>query len=291
VTLSIVIATRNRGSLLGDALASVAAQDPPPTDLELLVVDDASTDETATVAQKFAAGARFPVHLVTNEGKAQNAGRNTGVRHGRGDVVLFIDDDEELPTDFVRTLRALLEAHPEAGAFGGPYLEKAGRQPRTCRRCSLSAALVLPNATGEYESLLGGNMAIRRGALELVGEFDPTLSGGNETEWFHRARSRGLRIVYDDRLSVWHRRDYESLRSLMRKAFREGRRYHLYLERTGQPVRPHPISAIRHAGHAMFRRCSKGAFLAARELGRTLSAVTVHFSKRRRSAPREQAES
>jgi GT2 family glycosyltransferase len=136
------------------------------------------------------------VHLVPKEGEAQNAGRNTGARHACGDVVVFIDDDEELPTDFARTLNALLEVHPEAGAIGGPYPEKPGRQLRTCRYCSLAAARALPNAAGGYDSLLGGNMAIRREALELVGEFDPALAGlGNETEWFHRARALGVRIV------------------------------------------------------------------------------------------------
>ena len=278
--LSIVLATRNRADLLRDALDSIAGQEQGLDDVELVVIDDDSADETPSVVEDLRTRVSFPVRLIPNDGRAQNAGRNTGIRQGRGDIVLFLDDDEELPPHYLATLHEIIETQPDAQAYGGPALEKPGAL-RTCRHCTLANARVAPNSAGDYERLLGGNMAIRRHALDAVGEFNPALIGlGNEVEWFERAQgSGGLRIVYDERLAVWHRRDYESWWSLMSKAFREGRKFHLYLESTGKPIEPHFGRVMRHVGHAVVRRCAKGAFLAARELGRSLGAVGARSSR------------
>ena len=261
--------------MLAECLASFPSADPTTDGIEVVVVDDASIDDTVAVVDQFAARVTYPVRCVANEGARQNAGRNTGVRRSAGEVIVFVDDDEQLVDDYFSMLDALIRDHPEGDCFGGPYLELPGKQLRTCAQCSLAAKAVAQGPDRRYRGLLGGNMAIRRSAFSLVGEFDETLTGlGNESEWFQRAHRSGtpLTIVYDDALAVWHRRDHESLRTLASKAYREGLTFHRYLERTHQTPSAKPELVPRYAAHAIVRRCANGVFLAARETGRTIGA-------------------
>lgn len=283
--ISCVLATKNRAAMLADCLASFPATAPTSGGIEVVVVDDASIDETVAVSEAFATRVPYPVRCVPNEGRGQNAGRNTGIRHSVGDIIVFVDDDEQLVSEYFAILERLVAANPDADCLGGPYLEMPGRTLRTCRRCSLAAKAVLPDASGRYRSLLGGNMAIHRRCFEQVGLFDEELAGlGNESEWFERAARNGcaLHIVYDEALAVWHRRDYESLRSLASKGYREGRMYHRYQERVGLAMGGSVLLALRYAVHALTRGCANGVFLAARESGRAIGGRRARRAARLR---------
>src|SRR5947209_20586698 len=85
--VSIVIPTRNRARYLDVALASLAVQD-PRVEHEVVVIDDASEDDTASVAERH--GARV-VRQPAQRGL--NAGRNAGIRHTSAPLVAFLDDD------------------------------------------------------------------------------------------------------------------------------------------------------------------------------------------------------
>ncbi|MDB5039613.1 MAG: hypothetical protein JWN27_339, partial [Candidatus Eremiobacteraeota bacterium] len=86
MTLSVVIATKDRAALLVDALGSLRAQaDAPP--FEIIVVDNGSNDATPEIARKH--GAEYAFVAEPNRGKARNA----GIARATGDLVLFVDDD------------------------------------------------------------------------------------------------------------------------------------------------------------------------------------------------------
>ena len=110
---SVIIPTYNRGAILAEAIASVLAQDCP--DLELIVVDDGSTDDTRAMLER-----RFPQAIYlhqTNRGPA--AARNRGVAAARGDYIAFLDsDDLWLPGKIARE-RALFKVWPNACALAG----------------------------------------------------------------------------------------------------------------------------------------------------------------------------
>jgi glycosyltransferase involved in cell wall biosynthesis len=109
---SVIIPCRNGERLIGDCVRSALAQTEPP--LEVLVVDDASTDRTGAEAER--AGARV---LKNARPRAAGGARNAGMEAARGEVFAFLDADVVAPSDWLARVRADFERFPEAVAVGG----------------------------------------------------------------------------------------------------------------------------------------------------------------------------
>lgn len=135
--VSVVVPTFNRANLLPRALASVAAQ--TYRDLELIVVDDHSSDRTPEVIAGFAGGAGgAAVRTVRHErNRGHSAALNTGIAAARGRYVAFLDDDDAwLPTKLAAQVAVLDRAPPEVGLVYGwvrAIDESAGGAARTVR--------------------------------------------------------------------------------------------------------------------------------------------------------------
>jgi glycosyltransferase involved in cell wall biosynthesis len=101
LSIAVVIPTHNRAKLLQRALESVIRQTSSPE--EIIVVDDASTDETQDVAKAYE---RFGVQCIRRERNGSaGAARNSGVLTARSNVVCFLDDDDEYEGRFVESVR------------------------------------------------------------------------------------------------------------------------------------------------------------------------------------------
>jgi GT2 family glycosyltransferase len=111
ISISVVIPAFNRAKVIGEALSSVHAQTRSP--LETIVVDDASTDGTADVAER--EGARV-IRLERNRGAA--GARNEGIRAAAGDAIALLDSDDYWEPHHLATVVSLLEQNPEASAAG-----------------------------------------------------------------------------------------------------------------------------------------------------------------------------
>lgn len=110
-TISLVIPTYNRGHLIAETIDSALAQQPPF--LEIIVVDDGSTDDTSAVLARYAG--RIQLHGGPNAG-VQRA-RNRGVTAASGDFVAFCDSDDLLEAGYVATMQGWLKAHPECNSI------------------------------------------------------------------------------------------------------------------------------------------------------------------------------
>lgn len=116
--VSIIIPTYNRAQLLVKALTSVANQSYPV--LEVLVVDDGSTDNTIAVIQPFLSDKRFKyIRLDSNKGRS--AARNIGLDWASGDFMMFLDSDDYLEPDALALLIELSKQNPEVKVFAGGY--------------------------------------------------------------------------------------------------------------------------------------------------------------------------
>ncbi len=115
LTISVVIPTRNRAPMLRRALQSLAAQQRLPD--QVVVIDNASTDETPSVARSFADA--LPLDVVREETVGIPQARNAGVARCTGDIVAFLDDDCEALPDWLAALEAPFLKDPQVGGVGG----------------------------------------------------------------------------------------------------------------------------------------------------------------------------
>jgi glycosyltransferase involved in cell wall biosynthesis len=198
--VSVVIPTHNRANLIGRAISSALAQD--YENLEILVIDDGSTDNTPDVVSGYDS-VRY-VRLDTNRGGS--AARNHGIRIAKGELVAFLDsDDEWLPTKVSRQV-ALMLSSPETGAV---YCRHFSEYEATGHRFEEFP----PIYRGAIRSvLLSGRcprtvslFLVRRDALIGVGGFDEELAGFQDTDlwirlsenWEFNAVDEALAIVYE----------------------------------------------------------------------------------------------
>jgi glycosyltransferase involved in cell wall biosynthesis len=178
--ISVIIPAFNAGRYLAAAIESVRVQSFPP--MEIIVVDDGSTDDTAAIAEAF--GAPVVCHRRPHGGIA--ATRNFGVGGARGDWTAFLDADDLWVPEKLAWQLALAEKAPDAqlifGAtqqFVSPELA-AGEQSRLATPLAKSSA---PHI---------GTMLARREVFAQVGWFDPALQVGEFIEWFARAQDAGV---------------------------------------------------------------------------------------------------
>jgi glycosyltransferase involved in cell wall biosynthesis len=115
--ITALINTYNYGRFVGEAIESVLAQDVPPGEMEVLVVDDGSTDDTAAQVARFGERVRY----VRKENGGQASALNVGFAEARGEIVIMLDgDDLWLPGKLRRVVEAF-ERNPEAVMVYHPY--------------------------------------------------------------------------------------------------------------------------------------------------------------------------
>ncbi|MET0614816.1 MAG: glycosyltransferase family A protein [Thermoleophilaceae bacterium] len=273
--VTVVVPTSGRAGYLEVTLESLRGQS-TAIPHELLVVDDGSSDATGEVA------GRFGVRAIRHEDRrGLNAARNAGLREARADLIAFVDDDVFVPPGWVDALVEGARRHPEADAFGGPIRARfEGHAPRACgREDPPITTLDLGAEDVEAEMVWGANFAVRRSAVERVGEFDESFDRGHgdEEEWFLRLRATGGRIVYLADAGLDHRRAAgdSGLGSLARAAYHRGRgarssdRHHGKAPGVGRELRD-----LAGAGwHTVRRACPQGVIMGAHAAGRLVEAL------------------
>lgn len=216
--VSLVITTYNRAELLAAALDSVAASRlDNHADIEVIVVDNNSTDGTRKTVEKFQA-ANFPFALryvlETNQGLSH--ARNRGIDESIGTYVAFMDDDQLLDKNYL-SLLAPAFASTRATCIGGPiHLYNKPISPRWLPPWleyvgHLDFGDEIKILGPNDKKLTGGNMAFDRQELINAGKYDVSLGrcgasllAGEEFELEDRLHAAGKRIVYHPSLIQYH---------------------------------------------------------------------------------------
>jgi len=198
--VTIIVCTSNRADNLRQTLAAIAQVCVPeqmPT--ELLVVDNASTDDTAEVVRS----SRLPnisVRYIHEARRGKGYAYNRGMAEAQGDVFLFTDDDVRPPRNWIEGMcRPILAGEAEAVAGGvrlAPHLQRDWL--RLSHRSVLASTERLDPLNPE--ELVGANMAFTRRVLEKVPQFDTALGPGalgfaDETLFSFQLREAGYRIA------------------------------------------------------------------------------------------------
>ncbi len=117
--VSVLITTYNYGRFIEESIDSVLSQDFSPDKLEVLVVDDGSTDDTAERVKKFGSKVRY--FYQPNSGQA--SALNLGFANSRGEIIALLDADDYWLQGKLRRVTAEFEKHPEVGMVYHPFLE------------------------------------------------------------------------------------------------------------------------------------------------------------------------
>jgi GT2 family glycosyltransferase len=210
IRLSVIVPVYNDQTALHQCLAALTGSCPPG--VEIIVVDDASTDDSAAV------GSRPPVRLVrltTNAGPA--AARNHGAERAKGDVLLFVDSDMVLAPGAIERVARRFDEHPDVAAVFGSYDANPAARGVVSRYKNLLHHFVHQNGKSQASTFWAGCGAIRRRVFEEIGGFDAHRfrhASIEDIELGYRLRRAGYRILLDRSLQGTHLKRW-TLRSLL----------------------------------------------------------------------------
>lgn len=181
--ISFIIPAHNEEALLGRAIASIReSANAAGESYEIIVVNDASTDATARVAEENGAV------VVNVELRRISAVRNAGARHARGDTLIFVDADTVLPAPTLAAALALLRAGGIGGGASVAWDESCAFWGKLLLRVWNEIARVLRWAAGCF-------VFVRRDVFEAVGGFDETYYVGEEIILSSALKRKGRFVV------------------------------------------------------------------------------------------------
>lgn len=193
--VSVVIPCFNDERFVGEAIESALAQ--TYADIEVLVVDDGSTDDSAGVAGRFGS----PVRVVRKPNDGVSSARNFGIERARGEYIVFLDADDRLDPHFVtKTLRALHE-DPGVG-FAYTQFRFVGREQKVSEWHAFDRAQL---TVGNY---ISPTALIRVAALGSV-RFDERLRTGYEDwDFYLSLAEQGTRgVLVDEPLLLYRKHE------------------------------------------------------------------------------------
>ena len=189
-TVSVIIPTYNCSDRLMRALCSVADQTFPLDHIEVIVVDDGSTDDTSARVSEFSAQIDMHVRYVRQNNAGPAAARNHGIRLAKGSVIAFLDDDDLwLPTKLERQVPLLQGSTGLAycdNVFVDSYgivLENYVRRIRLCRGNAMLALF-------QDFFLLTSAVCLRKSVIDEIGGFKEHLRVGEDYEFFLRVAAK-----------------------------------------------------------------------------------------------------
>ena len=197
--VSVIIPTHSRPQLLPRAVASAFEAG---ADAEVIVVDDASTDETAQVCRGLA-GIKY-IRLETNQGVA--GARNAGILRSAGEYISFLDDDDVRLARSLEAQVTALAAAPEAGLIYAQALiaDQSGScdgsfYPQSCPQGDIFWELLGQNF------LPCGAVVFRRSCLARIGLLDQSVPGIDDWDLWLRIASRYPVVALEQPVMIWRK--------------------------------------------------------------------------------------
>lgn len=202
--ISFVIPVRNDVLRLQRCLTSVVRNDYPRELVELIVVDNESTDGSAAAARSYGA------IIIKSPGDSVAANRNRGARAALGSIIAFADSDHEIDRNWIDAAVDVL-SDPSVAATGSPYLTQPC--PNWVQR-QYDGMRARPSCREEVSWLGSGNFAVKRSAFERIGGFNESLTACEDVDFCNRLRRAGYQVVADPDLRSIHFGDPKTLKAL-----------------------------------------------------------------------------
>lgn len=219
IIFSIIIPVRNEERRIPACFDALARLSAPHDSFQVLLIDNGSTDRTIEVARRYAAAFTLAIH--SRPGVHISALRNFGARLARGRILVFLDADCVVPSDWLERAREAFlrdqRAHPgrpPAAIIGSPY-----RIPPdstwVARAWNVNPSSRL--TSGLVDWLPSGDMFVVRAAFDAVGGFNEQIQTDEDYDLCQRMRARGYAVVADPALAVVHWGTPQTIASFYRK--------------------------------------------------------------------------
>jgi len=206
--VTVITPAYNSAAYLAETIASVLSQ--TFRDLELIVIDDGSTDDTTAVARRFARrDQRVRIFEQPNRGAA--AARNVALREGRGEFYALIDSDDVWMPHFLSDQLAILSARPDLAIvsanainIGGPF-DGRPLKPASDEWLPVSLLDVI-----EQDDAVCVMSVFRRDVVDRIGGFDINAHNNEDYDFWIRAACAGCGIAFNCRPACYYRRRPDS---------------------------------------------------------------------------------
>lgn len=217
--ITIVVCTYNRAEMLREALSSltVLKTERPITTAptssftyEILVIDNASTDETATVVEEIAAQTTVPIRRVLEQQQGVVHARNCGVREANSEWIAFFDDDQLADPQWLQNLLSMANKKQVRCVGGAVYLQLPAGENRqlapVCRMLLGETIGMETERTYNHRVTPGtGNLLVHRTVFDEIGCFNPEFhQRGEDTDLFLRMLDAGNSAWFTPHAIVHH---------------------------------------------------------------------------------------
>ena len=221
--ISLIVCTRNRAESLPACLNSIeqAAVANRAVEVELLIVNNGSTDATAAVLQAWQKSTSVRCRVLLAEQRGLSHARNCGLEHATGKIIAFTDDDCTVARDYLTQVERAYAADAGPALRGGRVELGDPRDLPFTIKTDLAPQRFAGGHPGGF--IHGCNLTMSRSALELVGRFDTRLGAGQpigaaeDSDFVYRAHRSGVMVLYDPSIVVFHhhgRRDFAEVKLL-----------------------------------------------------------------------------
>jgi len=190
--VSVILPVHNGERLLSEAIESILEQDYQP--LEIIIVDDGSTDSTAQIITSF----EGDIHYFYQSNSGPAAARNFGIHKAKGDFIAFIDSDDLWPKDKLLQQMNCFKAFPKVeivqGLISRTYFSKMDKDRK--KGVEIDFSFIYTNL---------GSMIMRRSVFDKIEYFDENLTFHEDTDFWLRAREADLHILIQRKLALIYR--------------------------------------------------------------------------------------
>ncbi len=192
--ISVIIPVYNTEKYLAEAMESVLAQEINP--IEIIVVDDCSTDGSLKVAEQFGENIKL---LKLGENKGPGSARNAGIKIATGKFLSFLDADDIWTNEKLVGQLTFLEEHPGMDMVFGQVEQFISPELPDEHKSKLRVELT------KLPGYVAGGMLIRKDTFMKVGLFDEKLELGEFIDWFSKAKDLGLKYHVTDEVVLKRR--------------------------------------------------------------------------------------
>ena len=219
--ISVVVCTYNRDQFIKKCLECLAQQTLSKEFYEVIVVDNRSTDATATIVKSFIAfHPELNIRYVFETNKGLSFARNRGIAEAQSSIITYIDDDAETTPFFLESILNFLKQHPDIVGVGGKVipLYSESKEPKWMNKylngfvakVDLGEEVLRYNKKMKYPA--GCNMTYRKEILQKAGGFNNKLTFRSDDKYiFFEVKKMSSNIWYLPQAIVYHNIDAERL--------------------------------------------------------------------------------